>query len=142
MFYFFFLYLLPSSSLWTVFDAISSNTDEVLSISSSTNVFVFGDFNIHHKDWLTYSSGTDRPRELCYNFSISNDLTKMVNFPIGVPDCDSHSPTHLDFFHLMLVFFSAMAFPPLGNFHHIVAILFHWLSVKIKKGCPISFHTL
>ena len=36
--------------------------------------------NIHHKDWLTYSGGTDRSGELCYNFSISNDLTQMINF--------------------------------------------------------------
>ena len=41
--------------------------DEVLSINPSANVFVFGDFNVHHKDWLTYSGGTDRPGELCYN---------------------------------------------------------------------------
>ena len=26
-------------------------TDEVLSINLSANEFVFGDFNIHHKDW-------------------------------------------------------------------------------------------
>ena len=55
-----------------VFDYISSNIDEVLSINSSYNVFAFGDFNIHHKNWLTYSGGTDRPGELCDNFSISN----------------------------------------------------------------------
>ena len=67
-------------------------------------MFVFGDFNIHHKDWLTYSGGTDRPGELCYNFSISNDLTQMVNFPTRIPDCDSHSPALLDFFLLTLVF--------------------------------------
>ena len=66
--YFFFLYRSPSSALCTVFDSISSNIDEVLSINPSANVFVFGDFNVHHKDWLTYSSGTDRPGELCYNF--------------------------------------------------------------------------
>ena len=36
--------------------------------------FVFGDFNAHPKDWLTYSGGSDRPGELCYNFCISNDL--------------------------------------------------------------------
>ena len=41
--YFFFLYRLPSSSLCTVFDSISSNIDEVLSINPSANVFVFGD---------------------------------------------------------------------------------------------------
>ena len=64
-----------------VFYYISSKIDEVLSINPSANVFVFGDFNVHHKDWLTYSGGTDRPGELYYNFSISNDLTQMVNFP-------------------------------------------------------------
>ena len=73
-----------------VFDSISSNIDEILSINPSVNVFVFGDSNVHHKDWLTYSSGTDRPGELCYNFYISNDLTQMVNFPTRIPDCDSH----------------------------------------------------
>ena len=44
--------------------SISSNINEVLSINPSANVFVFRDFNFHHKDWLTYSGGTDRPREL------------------------------------------------------------------------------
>ena len=47
-------------SLSIVFDAISSNIDEVLSINSSANVFAFGDFNVHHKDLLTNSSGTNR----------------------------------------------------------------------------------
>ena len=60
MSYFFFLYRSPSSSLCTVFDSISSKIDEVLSINPSANVFVFGDFNVHHKDWLTYSGGTNR----------------------------------------------------------------------------------
>ena len=96
--YFFFLYRSPSSSLCTAFDSISSNIDKVLSINPSANVFVFGDFNVHHKDWLTYSGGTDRPGELCYNFSISNDLTQIVNFPTWIPDCDSHGPALLDLF--------------------------------------------
>ena len=56
----FFLYQSPSLSLCTVFDYISSNIDEVLSINPSANIFIFGDFNIHHKDWLTYFGGTDR----------------------------------------------------------------------------------
>ena len=45
------LYLSPSS-LCTDFDSVSSNADEVLSIKPSAIVFVFGDFNIHQKDWL------------------------------------------------------------------------------------------
>ena len=83
--YFFFLYRSPSSSLCTVFDSISSNIDEVLSINPSANVFVFGDFNVHHKDWLTYSGGTDRPGKLCYNFSISNDWDGLRDHLRDVP---------------------------------------------------------
>ena len=78
--YFFILHWSPSSSLSTVFYSISSIIDEVLSINPSA-VFVFGDFNVHPKDWLTYSGGTDRPGELSYNFSISNDLTQIVQIP-------------------------------------------------------------
>ena len=48
--YFFFLYWSPSLSLCTDFDSISSNKDELLSINPSANVFVFRDFNVHHKD--------------------------------------------------------------------------------------------
>ena len=72
--------------------------DEVLLINLYANVFVFGDCNSHHKDWLTYSGGTDQPGELCYNFSISNDLTQMVDFPTWIPDWDSHSTALLDLF--------------------------------------------
>ena len=84
-------------------------------------MFFFGDFNIHHKDWLIYSGGTDRPGELCYNFSISNDLTQIVNFPTQIPDGDSHSPALLDFFLFSdASICSTMAFPPLGNSDHAV----------------------
>ena len=121
---FFFLYWSPSS-LCMVFDSLSSNIDEVLLINPSANVFIFGDFNIHHKDWLTYSGGTDRPGELCYNFSISNDLTQMVNFATWIPDCYSHSPAFLDFFLSSdASICSTMAFPPLVNSDHVVVSVF------------------
>ena len=107
--------------LGTVFDSILCNIDEVLSISPSADVFTFGDFNIHHKDWLAYSGGTDRPGELCYNFYISNDLTQMINFPTWIPDYDSHSPALLDLFISSdASICSTMAFPPLGNSNHVV----------------------
>ena len=114
-----------------VFDPISSNIDEVLSINQSANIFVFGDFYVHHKDWLSYSGGTDRPGELCYDFSISNDLIQMVNFPTRIPDCDSQSPALLDLFLSSDVSIcSAMAFPPLGNFQF--PLTFH----QIHNGMP------
>ena len=81
-----------------VFDSISSNTDEVFLINSSANVFIFGGFNVHNKDWLTYSGGTDRPGELCRSFSTSNDITQMINVSTRIPDCDSHNPALLDLF--------------------------------------------
>ena len=61
--YFFFLYRSPSLTLCMVFNSISSNIGEVLSINPST-VFVFRDFNSHCKVWFTYSGGTDEPGEL------------------------------------------------------------------------------
>ena len=43
---FFFLYRSPSLYLCTVFDSVSSNIDEILSINPSANVFVFADINV------------------------------------------------------------------------------------------------
>ena len=77
--YLFFLYQSPSSSLCMVFDSVSSNMDEVLSINPYANLFVFGDF------------------ELFYNsVIISNDPNQMVNFPTQIPDSDFHGPARLD----------------------------------------------
>ena len=119
--YFLFLYRSPFSSFCTVFDSVSSYIDEVLLINPSANVFVFGDFNVHHKDWLIYSGGTDRPGEICYNFPISNDHTQMVHFSTRIPGCDSYSPALLDLFLSSdASICSAMAFPPLGNSDHVV----------------------
>ena len=65
----------------------------------------------------------------CYNFSISNDLTQMVNFPTWIPDYDSHSLDLLDLFlssDASICF--TITFPPLGNSDHVVvsdSIAFH-----------------
>ena len=92
-----FLYQSPSS--------ISSNIDEILSINPSANAFVFGDFNVHHKDSLTYSGETDRSGELYFSFSISSNLTQIVNFLTRIPYCDSHSLALLDYFYLLTLVF-------------------------------------
>lgn len=99
MSYFFFCCLSQSFSLCTVFNTISCNINEVISISLSVNVFVIGDLNAHNKDWITYSSGTDRSFELICNFSISNYLIEMANFPSQICNCESHSPA---FLHLVI----------------------------------------
>ena len=102
------------------------------------------DTNIHYNDWLTYSGRTDRPGELCYNFSISNNLTQMVNFPTWIPDCDSHSPALLD------LSFSSDAsicfimgiynFPPLGNSDHVVVSVSTDFPINSKRDVP--FHCI
>ena len=108
----------------TVFDSILSNIDKVLLINPSANVFAFGDFN-NHKEWLPYSGGIDRSGELCYNFSISNDLTQMFNFPNQIPDCGFHSPSLLDLFLSSGTSIrSTMAFSPLGSSDHVVVSVF------------------
>ena len=61
--YFFFLYWSPFP-LYARF-LILFCIDEVLLINPSVNMFVFGNFNAHYKDWLTYSGRIDRPGELC-----------------------------------------------------------------------------
>ena len=46
-----------------------------------------------------------------YIFSISNDLTQMVNFPTQIPECDSHSSALLDLF-----LSSNASIPSIGKF--------------------------
>ena len=99
----------------TVFDSISSNIDEVLSIIPSANVFAL--------ETLTFiiRAGLSALVELIdlVKTVISNNLTQMVNFPCQVSDCDSHSPALLDlFFFSDASICSAMAFLPLGNSDH------------------------
>ena len=102
-------------------------------------MFVVGDFNVHHKkDWLTYSGGTDRPGELCYNFSISNNLTQMINFPTRIPDCDSRSLALLDLFiSSNTSICSTMGFPPLGNSDHVVVSVFIDFPSNSQRNAPI-----
>ena len=58
-------------------------------------------FNNYHKDWLTYSCGTDRPIGLCY-VSLSADLSQMVNLLLGSL-AEFHSPAHRHSFIMHLV---------------------------------------
>ena len=119
---------------------ISSNIEEV---SQSTQLLrlSFETLTSSHKDWLTYSRGTDRPGELCYNFSISNDLTQMVNFPTSIPDCDSHSPAVLHIFiYSNASICSILAFSPLGNSDHVFVSIFIDFPINSKQDA--LFHRI
>ena len=130
--YFFFLYWSTSSSLCTIFDSVSSNIDEVLSTNRSVNVVIFWDFNVHHKDWLTYLGATDTWWTL---FSVAHDLTQIVHFPTRIPECDSHSPALLDLFlYSDSSICSTVAFPPLRKSDHVVSVSLNFH--QINNGMP------
>ena len=123
-------------------DAISSNIDELLSINSSPTEFVFDDFNAYHKDWLTYIDEIDRPWELCENFSISNSVSQMANFPTQILNCDSHSVALLNLSLLILAFAILWLSFHCGTFWSYCGLSFHWLSFKHKWRCSFSSNSL
>ena len=121
--YFFFLYRSLSLSLCRVFYSISSNMNKILLINPSANVFVFGDFKVHHKDWITYSGGTDKSDELLQFFL--KTLLRWLRFLFGSP----HSPALLIYlFLLMLVFV-------------LQWLSLHWeILIMLRSQFPLTFH--
>ena len=76
-----------------------------------------------------------------YNFSISNDLTQMVDFTTRIPDCDSHSPALLDLFISSdASICSMMAFPPFGNSDHVVVSVSIDFPTNSQQDAP--FHRI
>ena len=140
--YFFFCCWSPSFSLYTVFNAILWNIDEVISINRSANAFVFRHFNAHNKDWITYSSGTVKSFELCCNFSISDYLIKRANFPTWICDCESHSPAFLDLLISTDPSICSTVSFPLISFDHVVVSVYidfpHWLSSNTSGDTPLT----
>ena len=77
----------------------------------------------------------------CYNFSISNDVTQMINFSTRIPDCDTHSRALLDLFISSgTSICSTMAFTPLGNSDHVVVSLSSDFSSNSQQ--ETSFHCI
>ena len=113
--YFFFLCPSPYSSLCAVFSANSSDIDGALLIRPSANVFVFGGFKAHHRNWLNSSNGTD------IIFLSQMPLLRWLTFLLNYLDCDCHSPDLLDVcISSNSSICATITFPPLGNFDHVV----------------------
>ena len=122
-----------------LFDSISSNIDEVVSINPSANVSVFGDFNIIRTGLPILVELIDLVNS--YNFSVSNDLTQVDNYPTWIPDFDSHSPAILDLFISSdTSICSTMAFPPLGNSDHVVVSVSIDFPTNSQQDAP--FHRI
>ena len=100
---------------------ISSNIDEVFPINPSGSAFVFGDFNAHHKDWLTYPGATDRLVNYVIIFLSQVTLRRWLTFLFESQILNSHTLALLDLFiSSVTIICSTMAFPLLGNSDHVV----------------------
>ena len=63
----------------------------------------------------------------------------MVNFPTRIPDCDSHSPAHLDLFISSdACVCSTIAFRLLGNSDHVVVSVSIDFPSNLQRDAP--FH--
>ena len=110
-------------------------------MNAYANVFFFGDFNVHHKDWLTYSGGIDRLVNSVIIFLSQVTLLRSVNFPIRVPDCDSHSCALLDLFiSFSASIYTTVAFPPFRNFNQVVVSVF--IDFPSYSQWDASFHRI
>ena len=71
---------------------------------------------------LIYSGGTDTPGEFCNDFSFSNNLFHIFNFPTRISVSDSHSPALLNFYLPFnpKTYSTAVAFSLLANSVHAV----------------------
>ena len=63
----------------------------------------------------------------------------MVNFPIRIPDCDSHSPAPSDLFISSDASISStMAFPRLENSDHFIALVSIDFPSNLKQDVPFQ----
>ena len=136
---YFFLYQSPFSTSCIVSDTVSTSIDNALSVHPYTKIFACGDFSVHHKDWLTYSGVTDRPGELCCNFSVSHDLTQGPYPGLWLP----YSHTWLWYLQSSTSWFFFTLDRPCtlfckGQFGSCGSFSIHWLYIKLTKGCCVS----
>ena len=76
-------------------------------------------------------------------FSVSNNLTQMLNFCTWIPLCDFHSSALLDLFissDPSICF--TVAFPPLGNSNHVVVVVSIDSLSDSKGNSPFISHGL
>ena len=69
---------------------------------------------------------------------ISNDVTRLVNFPTQICDYDSHSPAPLDLFLSSdASIFSRMTFPALENSDYVVVSVSIGFPINSKQDAPV-----
>ena len=131
--YLFFLYRSPSNQDCSVLDNISNSIDRAITLHPSANIFVCGDFNVHHKDWLPNHTKTDESGRQAHSFAISHDFSQLVDFITRIPDNDKHKPSTLDLFLTSKADICKVSpAPPFGTSDHVL------ISVDISVNSPNS----
>ena len=115
----FYFYQLPSFPLYTASEAVS-NIHKILSINSFSDVFMFVDLHVDHKNsWIySYRTGERIHGELLY-ISISNEDSQLVNFFTHIADCNiCIAPISGSILDSDTSLHSTMAFSPLTNYDY------------------------
>ncbi|KAL7640560.1 UNVERIFIED_CONTAM: hypothetical protein RMT77_008835 [Armadillidium vulgare] len=123
------VYLSPNSTdSPKFFDNLNSKIEHILSSSPFSEIIIFGDFNVHHRQWLS-SSSQDPAGELAFQFSIQNNLEQLVHLPTRITDRLGDEPNILDLFLTSNPSpYTVKLFPPLGSSDHLL----------ISVSCPVS----
>src|ERR1700755_1097024 len=123
------VYLSPNSiDYLKFFDYLNSKIEHILSSSPFSEIIILGDFNVHHRQWLS-SSSHDPAGELAFQFSIQNNFEQLVHLPTRIPDRLGDEPNILDLFLTSYPSpYTVKLFPPLGSSDHLL----------ISVSCPVS----
>ena len=120
-----------------MFTSIANQIDDILINHPSAKINVFGDFNVHHVQWLTHSNHTDNVGVECFNFSLAYELKQIIPFPTRVPDTANHFPSLLDLFLTSVPeFCTPTRLPPLGSSDHCVVSV----SIDMPSKCSSEVH--
>ena len=122
----FYFYQLPSFPLYTASEAVS-NIHKILSINSFSDVFMFVDLHVDHKNsWIySYRTGERIHGELLY-ISISNEDSQLVNFFTHIADCNiCIAPISGSILDSDTSLHSTMAFSPLTNYDYDYFSFYH-----------------
>ncbi|KAL7643214.1 UNVERIFIED_CONTAM: hypothetical protein RMT77_006505 [Armadillidium vulgare] len=133
------VYLSPNSTDYTkFFDYLNSKIEHILSSSPFSEIIILGDFNVHHRQWLS-SSSHDTAGERAFHFAIQNDLEQLVQLPTRIPDRLGDEPNILDLFLTSNPSpYTVKLFPPLGSSDHLLISVSSSISSSLPQERPLS----
>ena len=134
------VYLSPTTTDYPkFFQYLNSKLEHIISISPFSEVIILGDFNVHHREWLS-SPVTDIPGILTREFAILNDLEQLVHTPTRVPDRCADVSNILDLFLTSNPSpYTIKSLPPLGTSDHtLISVSSPFISSSSSELPPPS----